>query len=67
MQAVILIMLHKRNYKVDFSKIKNELNYQPNYSIEDGIDEIIQAFKNGLYADYLKNKLKYGNYKVYTK
>ena len=57
----------KRNYKVDFSKIKNELNYQPNYSIEDGIDEIIQAFKNGLYADYLKNKLKYGNYKVYTK
>ena len=32
----------KRNYKVDFSKIKNELNYQPNYSIEDGIDEIIQ-------------------------
>lgn len=59
--------IDKRNYKVDFSKIKNELNYEPSYTIEDGIDEIIKAFKDGLYEDYLKNKAKYGNYKVYIK
>lgn len=37
-----------RTYNVDFSKIHDVLDYTPQTSIEDGIDEIIDALKKGL-------------------
>lgn len=58
----------KRNYKVDFSKIKNTLNFNTTKNLDDGISEIMEAFKNGritgsykdnIYSNvnYLKTKL----------
>ena len=51
-----------RNYKVDFNKVKTELGFTPLYTIEDGIDELIEAFKIGIFKDCFENKLIYGNY-----
>lgn len=53
-----------RNYKVSFSKIKNLLGFEPRYSVQDGIKELLEALKIGLYADSLKDKNKYGNYEI---
>jgi nucleoside-diphosphate-sugar epimerase len=53
-----------RNYKVSFSKIKNILGFEPRYTVKDGIKELVAALKIGVYADSLKHKNKYGNYKI---
>ena len=37
-------LIDKRNYKVDFSKVKKVLNFEANFSIDDGIDEIINYY-----------------------
>ena len=37
----------KRNYSVNFTKIRNELSYKPEVSVEQGIEEIYLALKNG--------------------
>jgi len=41
-----------RNYRVQFDKIRNMLNFQPRYTIRDGIREIIDAFATGKITDY---------------
>lgn len=50
----------KRNYKVDFSKIRKELNFKTKYDVDYGIKEILKFIK--------KNKQKefssMGNYKI---
>ena len=37
-----------RNYRVSFKKIKSALNFEPKYSVEDGIDEILNNPKRVL-------------------
>ena len=37
----------KRNYSVNFSKIENQLSFKPKVQVENGIDEIYLALKNG--------------------
>lgn len=51
-----------RNYRVSFAKVKNILGFEPNFTVHDGIRELINAFKIGLYSDSLIDKSKYGNY-----
>jgi nucleoside-diphosphate-sugar epimerase len=41
-----------RNYRVRFDQIRNMLNFQPRYTIRDGIREIMDAFATGKIADY---------------
>jgi nucleoside-diphosphate-sugar epimerase len=53
-----------RNYRVSFSKVKNVLNFEPKYTVVDGVKELINAFKIGLFDDSFDNKDKYGNYHV---
>jgi len=53
-----------RNYKVNFNKIKKTLDFEPQYSIEMGISELIKALDIGLYSDSLTNKNKYGNFNI---
>ena len=52
----------QRNYRVDFSKVRNKLFFEPRHSIQDGVDEIIWAIKSGLLdeVNFLPNI--YGNY-----
>jgi nucleoside-diphosphate-sugar epimerase len=41
-----------RDYCVRFDKIRNMLNFQPHYTVRDGIQEIIEAFATGQITDY---------------
>jgi nucleoside-diphosphate-sugar epimerase len=53
-----------RNYKVSFKKVKETLGFEPKYTVKDGIEELIEAFKIGVYSDSLANKNRYGNYEI---
>lgn len=53
-----------RNYKVSFQKVKNTLGFEPKFTVKDGIEELITAFKTGMFKDSLSNKNKYGNYEI---
>lgn len=53
-----------RNYKVDFSKVKNMLGFTADYSLDYGVKEIINAFKNNKFLNINKNFQNYGNYKI---
>ena len=53
-----------RNYRVSFKKVKEILDFEPIFSIEEGVEELIQALKIGLYNDSLINKNLYGNYSI---
>jgi len=55
----------KRNYNVLFKKIEEQLNYKTNYTIKDGILEIIDAVKKGEFQDY--RDIKYSNYQFLQK
>jgi nucleoside-diphosphate-sugar epimerase len=54
----------RRNYKVDFSRIRNALSFEPHYSIPDGIDETIHALQLGYFGDHDAHRDYYGNYNV---
>lgn len=53
-----------RNYKVSFQKVKTTLGFEPQYSVKQGIEELINAFKIGVFKDSMSNKNKYGNYEI---
>ncbi len=51
-----------RNYKVNFTKMKKELNFVPKYSVDYGIQEIIHLMKKNMFLNLKKSKDKFGNY-----
>lgn len=53
-----------RNYRVSFEKVNKILNFSPMYLVEDGILELVDALKIGLWNDSNENKTKYGNYHI---
>lgn len=53
-----------RNYRVDFSKIRERLGFTPRYTVEDGIRELIQALDQDLFADVDDRTNFYGNYEI---
>lgn len=53
-----------RNYKVSFKKVKETLGFEPEYTIKEGVKELIEALDLGLYSDSNENKNKYGNYNI---
>jgi nucleoside-diphosphate-sugar epimerase len=48
-----------RSYRVDSSLIYQQLGFAPNYSIDDAIIEIVDAFRNNQYLDPLNNSNYY--------
>ena len=52
-----------RNYKVDFSKLKNILGYECQFSVDDGIKEIIENLQNHKNNSSEKD-INFGNYKI---
>jgi len=48
-----------RSYRVDSSLIYQQLGFTPNYSIDDAIIEIVDAFRNNQYLDPLSNSNYY--------
>ncbi len=53
-----------RNYRVDFTKIRDRLGFEPKYTVSDGIAELIGALKQGQFADVDDNPNFYGNYEI---
>lgn len=53
-----------RNYKVSFNKVKTVLGFEPLFTVQQGIQELVQALKIGMYSNSLLEKLKYGNYSI---
>lgn len=53
---------HDRRYAIDFSKIKNELGWQPTVSFDEGIDKTIEWYQEN--ASWWKN-IKSGEYREY--
>ena len=53
-----------RNYRVSFKKVKDVLGFEPKFTVEEGIKELVEALKIGLYADSVDNPERYGNYKI---
>ncbi len=51
---------HDKRYAIDFSKIKNELSWEPSISFEDGISETVEWYKNN--QDWWK-RIKSGEYR----
>ncbi|MCF7741295.1 MAG: NAD(P)-dependent oxidoreductase, partial [Candidatus Marinimicrobia bacterium] len=47
-----------RDYRVDFSKIKNELGFEITQTVPDGIREIKQALDRGLISDPFNKNYK---------
>jgi len=56
----------KRNYKVDFGKIKKVLKFRPKYSVNYGVSEIINFLKKNIDSklDENVNNKKFGNYLI---
>lgn len=51
----------RRNYRVSFSKIRNQFGFTPHWTIEQGIQQVIEAIKCGKVGDY--RDAKYSNVK----
>lgn len=54
----------RRNYRVDFSKIRRLLFFEVKYALTDGIKELIDAFRKNEYSDVEQRKRFYGNYHI---
>jgi nucleoside-diphosphate-sugar epimerase len=54
----------KRNYWVDFSKIQNTLGFTPQWTVEKGIQQVIEAMRSGKVVDY--KDARYSNVKFLT-
>lgn len=51
-----------RNYRVDFAKVRDVLGFEPAWSVEQGVEELIAQLDAGFYADADTNRDFYGNY-----
>lgn len=51
-----------RNYRVSFQKVNSVLGFSPQYTIKDGINELIAEMNNNTFKDVDKNRNYYGNY-----
>ncbi len=53
-----------RNYRVDFSKIREKIGFVPAVSVEDGVGELIKAMDQGLFRDIQSPPRFFGNYDI---
>jgi nucleoside-diphosphate-sugar epimerase len=53
-----------RNYRVDFSKVKKILDFDPKYTIPDGIKEVLIAFENHVFDHVDDQRNMFGNYEL---
>jgi len=53
-----------RNYRVSFEKVKSILGFEPIFTIQHGIDELLTAMQNHVFDQVEQNKNYYGNYEI---
>ena len=56
----------KRSYHINSDKITKYTGFKPQYSIEDAVESLCDAFKKGLLKDTMNN-LNYSNVKTMQK
>jgi nucleoside-diphosphate-sugar epimerase len=54
----------RRNYRVNFRKVRETLEFEPNLDVAFGIDEIIKALRSHLFDDVDARRNFYGNYEL---
>jgi len=54
-----------RNYRVDFAKLNRQLCFVPQYTVDDGIAEVLGALRNRLFDRVDDNLAFYGNYEIH--
>ena len=54
-----------RNYRVSFEKVKSVLGFELEYTIQDGIEELIEAIQNHVFDHVDENRIFFGNYEIY--
>lgn len=53
-----------RNYRVSFEKVKSVIGFEPKYTIQDGIKELIEAINNHIFDHVDQNPNFFGNYEI---
>ena len=53
-----------RSYRVDFTKIRARLGFEPRHAVRDGIRELIEALERNMFADVDSRPSFYGNYEI---
>jgi nucleoside-diphosphate-sugar epimerase len=53
-----------RNYRVSFEKVKSILGFKPKYTIQDGINELIESIQNHVFDHVNENRNFFGNYEI---
>ena len=53
-----------RNYRVNFNKVKTVLGFEPKYTVQDGIDELVDAMENHIFDQVDENRNFHGNYEI---
>ena len=53
-----------RNYRVNFNKVSSILGFYPKYSIENGIDELIELLDNHIFDNISNYKNFFGNHEI---
>ncbi len=53
-----------RNYRVNFEKVKRILGFEPEYTIESGISELLNEINNHVFDNVDQNKSIFGNYEI---
>jgi len=53
-----------RNYRVNFNKVKSTLYFEPSYTVEDGVKELINALNHHLFDQVEENRNIFGNYEI---
>ena len=53
-----------RNYRANFSKVKSVLGFEPKYTLQDGIDELVDAINNHIFDHINEDLTFFGNYEI---
>ena len=53
-----------RNYRVSFEKVKSQLGFSADHSVEGAVEELIAAMKNQLFTNLEARRNFHGNYEV---
>ena len=53
-----------RNYRVNFNKVKTVLGFEPKYTIQNGIDKLVDAMNNHIFDHVGENRNFHGNYEI---
>jgi len=53
-----------RNYRVDFSKVKDILGFEPKFSVYNGVKELLDSINNHVFDNVKENRELYGNIRI---